>query len=70
MKLFHVVYLALVLPFLANAKVKLKDFEYQPGKDYGTVKIRYKGNLITEPVYSIKKNMLQVHCLLVSTNNI
>ena len=60
MKLFHVVYLALVLPFLANAKVKLKDFEYQPGKDYGTVKIRYKGNLITEPVYSIKKNMLQV----------
>ncbi|TDJ08890.1 MAG: hypothetical protein E2O68_01225 [Deltaproteobacteria bacterium] len=60
MKILQVIYLILLLPLCAQAKVKLKDFEFQPGKEYGTVKILYSGYLASEPIFSIKKNMLQI----------
>jgi len=60
MKVLHLVFLSFLLPFSASAKVKLKDFEFYPGKEYAKVKIRFIGNLSAEPVFSVKKNMLQI----------
>jgi flagellar biogenesis protein FliO len=60
MKIFHVVILALILPLCAQAKVKLKDFEFYPDKKYGEVKIYFSGNMTGEPAFSVKKNMLQL----------
>jgi len=60
MKVFQLVFLALLIPFSVQSKVKLKDFEYFPGKDQGKIKIHFNGNLGAEPVFSLKKNMLQV----------
>ncbi|RLA63350.1 MAG: hypothetical protein DRQ88_05615 [Epsilonproteobacteria bacterium] len=60
MKRLHLVYLLFLLPFCVDAKVKLKDFEFQQGKEYGIIKIRFSGNLKTKPIFTVKKNMLQL----------
>ena len=60
MKVLNVVFLILILPFSVYAKISLKDFEYFPGKETGKIKIRFNGELGKEPLFTVKKNLLQV----------